>query len=92
MAAPLRSALPGQPKSMQFAHFGVLDTGAQSKASTVTSLLVNVAIAFVVIVLSLAHKQIIEDTKRLTVLTEPVVQSRFPNSPKSRNPKLSFPR
>ena len=36
---------------MQFSHFGVLDAGSQSKASTATSILVNIAIAFVVIVI-----------------------------------------
>jgi TonB family protein len=73
---------------MQFAHFGVLDAGAQSKASTVTSLLINVAIAFVVIVLSLAHKQILETTKSLTMLTEPVVQKK----PEPVKPKIAPPK
>ena len=88
MAAPLRSANPGPQKSMQFAHFGVLDTGTQSKASTVTSVVLNLTIAFVVIVISLAHKQIIDNTRRLTELTEPVV----PKKVEPVKPKIAPPR
>ena len=88
MAAPLRSTNPGPQQSVQFAHFGVLDTGAQSKASTVTSALLNVAIAFVVIVISLAHKQVIENTRRLTELTVPVIAKKVePVKPKIIPPK-----
>jgi protein TonB len=92
MAAPLRSANPGQQKSMQFAHFGVLDTGTQSKASTVTSLLVNLAIGFVVIVISLAHRQIIDKTRMLTELAAPVVEKKpEPVKPKVPPPKPPKP-
>jgi periplasmic protein TonB len=88
MAAPLRSANTGPQQSMQFAHFGVLDAGTQSKASTVTSLAVNLAIAFVVIVISLAHKQIVDNTKLLTELAVPVVQKKAePVKPKIVPPK-----
>lgn len=88
MAAPLRSANPGQQKSMQFAHFGVLDAGHQSKTSTLTSLFVNLAIGFVVVVISLAHKQIIDNTKLLTHLVVPVEQKK-PEPPK---PKITPPK
>jgi TonB family protein len=73
---------------MQFAHFGVLDVGGQSKASTLTSLLVNLAIGFVVIVISLAHRQIIDNSKRLTELVIPVEQKKVePVKPKIAPPK-----
>ena len=88
MAAPLRSANPGQQNSVQFAHFGVLDAGHQSKASTMTSLVINLAIGFVVVVISLAHKQIVENTKLLTNLVVPVVQKQ-PEPPK---PKITPPK
>src|SRR5450631_3950920 len=92
MAAPLRSANPDQPKSVQFAHFGVLDVGAQSKASTVTSLLVNLMIGFVIIVISLAHRQqIIDNSRRLTELVVPVEQKKpepvKPKIPPQKPPK-----
>jgi protein TonB len=73
---------------MQFAHFGVLDAGHQSKASTMTSLLVNLAIGFVVIVISLAHKQIIDNTKLLTNLVVPVEQKK----PEPVKPKITPPK
>jgi TonB family protein len=88
MAAPLRSENPGQAKSMQFAHFGVLDTGGQSKASTITSLVINFVIAFVIIVIGAATKQTIEDNKKLTVLTVPVIEKKVePVKPKIIPPK-----
>jgi TonB family protein len=77
---------------MQFAHFGVLDTGGQSKASTVTSFLVNLAIAFVVIVISLAHRQIVEKSRMLTELAAPVVEKKpEPVKPKIIPPKPPKP-
>lgn len=93
MAAPLRSANPGQQKSMQFAHFGVLDAGAQSTASTVTSLVLNLAIAFVVIVISMATaKRTIERNKLLTNLVAPVTEKKAePIKPKVLPPKPKLP-
>jgi periplasmic protein TonB len=89
MPAPLRSSNPGQPQSMQFAHFGVLDVGAQSKASTVTSLVVNLTIGFVVVVISLAHRQqIIDNSRRLTQLVIPVEQKK----PEPVKPKIPPPK
>jgi periplasmic protein TonB len=89
MVAPLRSDNPGQQKSMQFAHFGVLDTGAQSKASTATSLILNLVIGCVVIIISAATaKQTIETNKRLTQLVVPVVEKKAePVKPKIAPPK-----
>ncbi len=89
MAAPLRSANPDQQKSMQFAHFGVLDAGAQSKASTVSSLVLNIVIAFVVVIISMASaKRTIERNKLLTNLVAPVVEKKAePVKPKVIPPK-----
>ena len=73
---------------MQFAHFGVLDTGGQSKASTVTSLVINFVIAFVIIVIGAATKQTIEDNKKLVILTVPVIEKKVePVKPKMIPPK-----
>jgi TonB family protein len=93
MAAPLRSANPGEQKSVQFAHFGVLDTGAQSKASTVTSLMVNILVAFVVIVISMATaKRTIERNKLLTNLVVPITEKKpEPVKPKIVPPKPKLP-
>ncbi len=93
MVAPLRSANPGPAKDLQFKHFGVLDTGGQSKASTVTSLVVNLAIAFVLIVISAAAaKQTIARNKLLTHLVSPIEEKKpEPIKPKVIPPKPKLP-
>ena len=52
MAMRLQSEEPGQPKSMQFAHFGVLDAGSQSKSSLFASAVFNITVALIVIVIN----------------------------------------
>jgi len=83
MAMRLQSEEPGQPKSMQFAHFGVLDAGSQSKSSLLASLLFNVTVALVVIIISAAAKKTIDKRILLTELDEPVVKKKVePVKPK----------
>jgi protein TonB len=92
MAAPLQSENPGQQKSMQFAHFGVLDAGAQSKASTVTSLLINLAIGLVIIIISAATAKHQIEKKLLTSLVVPVTPKKVePEKPKIVPPKIKPP-
>lgn len=84
MAAPLRSANPAPASDIQFSHFGVLDAGRQSKASTVTSLIVNCVAACVIVVIgAAATRQSVEHNKRLTELVVPIVD-RKPDPPKPR--------
>jgi protein TonB len=83
MAAPLRSANSGPAQNMQFAHFGVLDAGSQSKTSTVTSLVLNLLIAFVIVVIGAAAKKTMDTRQRLTELAMPVVEKK-PEPPKPR--------
>lgn len=92
MTTPLRSANASQA-SIQFTHFGVLDTGTQSKASTATSLILNLLIAAVVIVISAAAtKQTIENNKRITELILPVTPVKVEQpKPKIIPPKLKQP-
>lgn len=84
MALPLRSEERGQPISVQFAQFGVLDDGSQSKVSTIVSLVVNVLLALVIIIVGAATKKTIDlNNKKLTELTEPVVAKKVePVKPK----------
>ena len=70
MAKPLRTDNPAPP-SMQFAHFGVLNDGSQSKASLFTSISLNITIAVVVCILGAAAKKA-HDHIILTHLTEPI--------------------
>jgi protein TonB len=83
MAKPiLRSNTPGQPQSVQFAHFGVLNDGAQSKASTVTSVALNVVIALVVIIITAAGKKNYDDHVKLTHLDAPIpIKQQEPPKP-----------
>jgi TonB family protein len=53
MAKPLRSANP-HPQDIQFTHFGVLDTGGQSKSSLFTAITINVLVALIAIIISAA--------------------------------------
>jgi TonB family protein len=77
---------------MQFAHFGVLDTGGQSKASTFTSLTLNVLVAFVLIVIGAAHQKMIEANHRLTELVMPIAEKKpEPVKPKVIPPKPKLP-
>jgi TonB family protein len=76
---------------MQFAHFGVLDTGGQSKASTATSLMVNLLIAFVIIVIGAANRKMIEANHRLTELVMPIEKKPEPVKPKVIPPKPKLP-
>ncbi len=83
MAMPPRSEELGQPKDVQFAHFGVLDSGSQSKPSVFVSLIVNVIVLFVFIVISAAAKKSLDNRHLLTELTEPVVPKKVePVKPK----------
>ena len=84
MAAPLRSANTAPATDIQFTHFGVLDTGRQSKASTITSLAVNTAAACIIVILSAAAtRQTIEHNKRIAELVMPLTEKK-PDLPKPK--------
>lgn len=88
MPKPLRSADSGPPQSVQFAHFGVLNDGAQSKTSTITSITLNVCLAFVIIVVGAAARKTIDKNRLLTELTEPIpIKKVEPIKPKIVPPK-----
>jgi periplasmic protein TonB len=92
MAAPLQSEISGPKESLQFAHFGVLNAGAQSKTSTVTALILNLTIVFVVIVVSAATAKRTIQRQRLTELAAPVMQKKIePVKPKIVPPKIKLP-
>jgi protein TonB len=93
MAAPLRSENSGPQKSIQFAHFGVLDAGKQSTGSMFVSLFINAIAALVIIVLSAAAaKQAIQKSRMLAQLIVPVVQKKpEPVKPKVTPPKPKLP-
>lgn len=86
---PIRSEDLGQPKDVQFAHFGVLNDGAQSKTSTVTAVAINVLLAFVIVVVGAATKKTIDNSRKLTELTMPIPEIKHVEPPK---PKIVPPR
>ena len=83
MEMPPRSDELSKPIDVQFAHFGVLNSGSQSKPSLFVSVVLNVAILFVFIIVSAAAKKSIDNRHLLTELTEPVVPRKVePIKPK----------
>src|ERR1700748_1191013 len=71
MAKPLRSDDPA-PQNMQFAHFGVLNDGNQSKGSLFTSIALNILLALCAIIIGAAAKKSIDNHIKLTHLDEPI--------------------
>lgn len=58
---------------MQFAHFGVLNDGAQGKGSLFTSITINVILALIIIIIGAAAKKTIENRQdKLTELIVPI--------------------
>ena len=88
MVKPLVSA-NSQPHDLQFAHFGVLNAGAQSKSSVATAVGVNVLLAIFAIIISAAAVKVSADNraKELTYVTpvkppEPIKPKPLPPPPK----------
>ncbi len=72
-AAPMMTIEPGHQTSYQFKDFGVLNAGKQSKASTVTSVVINAALVGLIFLLGTMAKHTLEEQKRVTLLTMPVI-------------------
>jgi protein TonB len=103
MVKPLRTEDP-TPQNMQFAHFGVLNDGSQSKASLFTSITLNIIIAVVVIIIGAAAKQIQKNSKFESISLAPIkkvepepvkpkIVPRIPPPPvvKVEPPKIKLP-
>jgi TonB family protein len=92
MAKPLQSEERGLPMNIRFAQFGVLDTGTQSKTSTIISLTINLLLAFVLFVIGAAATKTIDKNRMLTELTEPVIKKKVePVKPRIVPPKPKLP-
>jgi TonB family protein len=92
MAAPLQSEISAPKQNLQFAHFGVLNDGAQSKASTATALILNLTVIFVLLIISAATAKRTIQRQRLTELAAPIVQKKIePIKPKIVPPKIKVP-
>jgi protein TonB len=103
MAKPLRSEDPA-PQNMQFAHFGVLNDGSQSKTSLFTSITLNVIIALCVIIIGAAAKHTMQKQKLTSISLDvkkpepepikPKIVPKIPPPPpiaKVEPPKIKLP-
>jgi protein TonB len=92
MAKPLRTDDP-KPQSMQFAHFGVLNDGNQSKGSLFTSVALNILLALCAIIIGAAAKKTIDNRIKLTHLDEPIPIKKPEEPPaiKIKPPKIPPP-
>lgn len=79
---PIRTIQQTHQTSYQFKDFGVLNTGKQSKASTATSVVVNLAIIGLVVLIGSMAKKTLDEQKRVTMLTMPVIKPIEPLPPK----------
>jgi periplasmic protein TonB len=104
MPKPLRSDDP-TPKDMQFAHFGVLNDGSRSKGAAITSVVVNITVALLILIIGALVKTNPIVAKRITELTlppQPKVEPpapkppppppvKLPPPPKIETPKIKIP-
>jgi protein TonB len=90
MAKLLRSDDP-TPQNMQFAHFGVLNDGSQSKGSLFTSIALNVLIALCAIIIGAAAKETIDTRHKVTELTEPILIKKPEPPPIKMKPVPKLP-
>jgi TonB family protein len=82
MAKPLRTEDP-TPQNMQFAHFGVLNDGNQSKGSLFTSISLNIVIAIIVCIVGAAAKKTLDKHNKLTEISiAPLPKEIEPIKPK----------
>jgi protein TonB len=87
---PLRSDDPS-PQSVQFAHFGVLNDGSQSKGSLFSAITLNILLAFCAIVIGEAAKKTIDKRIKLTHLDEPVLMKKEEPPPPPPKIKIKLP-
>ncbi|HZY63197.1 MAG TPA: TonB family protein [Edaphobacter sp.] len=71
MVKPLRSDNP-HPPNMQFTHFGILSDGAQSRGSLISSVVINVVIAIVIIILGAVVRKTVVVPQKTITLVEPL--------------------
>ena len=88
MPKPLRSESVIQPKDLQFKHFGVMNSGEQSKASLFTSVTVNIVLVVLAIIVGAAAKKTIDNRAKENLTFVTPVKPLPPEPPK---PKVKLP-
>jgi periplasmic protein TonB len=81
MPKPLRSEDP-RPRDIQFSHFGVLNTGSQSKASLFTSVTLNVLLGLICLIIGAATKKVVDNRNKEIALVVPLPKPVEPPKPK----------
>jgi TonB family protein len=85
MAKPLRSEIK-DPPNRQFAHFGVLDSGSQSKSAFIGSVVFNLILLLIAIVIGASVKKTIDDRKKLELTYVVPLKEKPPEPPKPKMP------
>ena len=80
MAKPLRSDNP-TPQNMQFAHFGILDDGKQSKGAFTTAVVTNLILAALILIVGSAVKKVVTINKAKDLAYTAVKQPPPPPPP-----------
>lgn len=92
MPKPLRSEDP-TPRDMQFAHFGVMDTGSQSKGTLFFSITLNVVLALIAIIIGASVKHVVDNRDKNVTLVVPLKDKPpEPIKPKVIPPKIIPPK
>jgi TonB family protein len=81
MAQPLRSEDDVQPQNIQFSHFGVLQSGNQSKSSVATAVIANVILLIIAIIIGAAAKVTMQKNKQDATLIVPIAKAPEPPKP-----------
>lgn len=84
-AKPLRSA-DQQPQDVQFKHFGVMNSGSQSKASTFTAITVNVILVLILVIIGAATKKVVDQRKAENLAYITPLKEKPPPPPKPIKP------
>ena len=91
MQKPLRSE-NGPPQDIQFSHFGVLDSGTQSKGSLLTAVITNVVLALIAIILGAAVHTVVKPKETVSLVVPLAEKPPEPMKPKPIPPKLIPPK
>jgi TonB family protein len=90
MPKPLRSEDP-RPRDISFTHFGVLNTGAQSKSSLFTSITINVLLGLICLIIGAATKKVVDNRNKEISYVVPLPEKPPPPPPVKMPPPPKLP-
>ena len=99
MPMPLRSETVTERKDIQFKHFGVLNTGSQSKSSMFTSITLNILLAVAALIVGASVKKVTDARVKENItfvepkpIKPPPPPMKPPPMPKPPPPKIEPPK